>query len=212
MTIINIELLLLKIPELCNLFLYGFIFMTIFTWITNIKLDVYIYVLWGLFVNYIIINMYALCHVFILSKYDISEPVKILTYSFTAMITPFFITELTKKPSFRNFLSKYVHKTVNSDLLDDVIDFNKRTIITAYLKNSDVYYRGILFAKDEHGNDSYISLIKYAVYDRNDNEVILDMSKDDVNSSVLINLRDTESVELYYEDDSDVWKWMTKDL
>ena len=65
MNIIDLSVLIDNVPRLCNLFLYGFIFMTIYTWLTNKKLDMYLYILWGLFVNFIIVNFYKAAHTFI---------------------------------------------------------------------------------------------------------------------------------------------------
>ena len=141
MNIIDLSVLIDNVPRLCNLFLYGFIFMTIYTWLTNKKLDMYLYILWGLFVNFIIVNFYKAAHTFIFDDYYFSEPIKILIYSISAINLPFIITFILNTNKVRNILSKCANKTISDDILDDVIDYKKKNIVKAYLKDLVLEYK-----------------------------------------------------------------------
>lgn len=209
MNIIDLSVLIDNVPRLCNLFLYGFIFMTIYTWLTNKKLDMYLYILWGLFVNFIIVNFYKATYTFIFDDYYFSEPIKILIYSISAISLPFIITFILNTNKVRNILSKCANKTISDDILDDVIDYKKKNIVKAYLKDSNLYYLGSLAIREEKGSDSYIGLIDYQVFNMDTGELLLDTTQEDYQTSVILNLHDLKSVELYYSSGSDTWEWLS---
>ena len=106
-------------------------------------------------------------------------------------------------------MNKISKRTWDDDIFKDVIDYNKRTMMILYLKNSDIIYSGIFKLREQKGANSNICLIKYSIIKKESNVLI--RKHEDIKSSVIINLQDVERVELVYEDDSEVWKWLNKD-
>ena len=103
---------------------------------------------------------------------------------------------------------KLNHKSIHEDIFDDIIDYNKKTILQVYIKNSSVMYIGTFKVREEKGSESYIALIDYAAMDVNTRNVIFNPNKKNLNSSVIINLRDVERIEVIYAKDSDLWNYL----
>lgn len=182
--------------------------MSIYGWINNRKFEISIITIWSLFVSNLIIVVYAAIHSILFQFYDFNEYIKILIYIITGTLSPFFITYLFKTKIFTLMLLKTNHKTINSDIFDDVIDYDKKTMLRIYMKNSNVLYIGTFKFREEKGNESYIALIDYASMNSDTKDIIFKPDDNDMKSSVVINLRDIERIELIYEQDSEIWKRM----
>lgn len=125
----------------------------------------------------------------------------------TAIIVPEFIVKIINSSYIRK-LSIFLNKTtVKHDIFEDAIDYNKKTLMNIYLKDSDIYYAGTFKLRERKGIESYIMLTDYIVC-TNDDECICDYSNQGLNSSVLINLQDIGRIELIYEKDSKTWEWL----
>lgn len=197
-------------PDLINLFLPGFIFMSVYGWIKNKKFDVSILTIWSLFISELIVVFYAVIHSVVLSSHVFNNYFKILIYVMTSVALPFLIIYLCNTKFFRQILFKTNNKSVNSDIFDDIIDYNKKTILRIYIKNSNVLYIGTFKIREEKGNESYIALINYASMNYNTKDIIFYPDTKNLKSSVAINLKDIERIELVYENDSEVWKRLMK--
>ena len=198
------------IPELINLFLSGFIFMEIYNWLTNRNMDISVIVLWSLFVNTLIVIFYSAVHSFIFVSYDFHEAVKILIYILTGCILPFVIVYVQKSKLLKEILYRTNNKSINSDIFEDIIDYDKTTMMKVYIKGSDVYYIGAFKYREEKGLDSYIVLINYASLNKETVKTVFKPSKEGVKSVAAINLQDIERIEIIYDDESEVWKNMNK--
>lgn len=182
--------------------------MSIYNWLTNTQMDVYILGLWSIFFNSLIRTICSALHTFIWADVDFNESIKTILYIFIAVCSSIFVVKLRDCNCIRNILVKIGKRTIHADILDDVIDYDKRTIMTVYLKDSDVYYRGIFRLRDEKGSDSYISLINYISFSRSDDEEIFNPKDANLDASVIFNLHDVERIELFYEKNSQTWKWL----
>ena len=92
------------IPELVNLFLSGFIFMSMYTWITNKKIDISSITIWSLFISVLIKTFYSLLHSFILLDCSFDENFKVIIYVVTGFILPFVFIRLKNSKVFRYIL------------------------------------------------------------------------------------------------------------
>lgn len=194
---VNLKDLINIIPELIQLFLPGFIFMSIYNWFNNKKLEISIIILWSLFISYI---ANAIATLFTSNATGISI-ISVIIGALSAIL----ITLLKKIKIFNNFLSRVNHKSINSDIFDDIIDYEKKTIMCIHLKNSDIFYMGTFCIREEKGLESWIVLVDY--YELNkDNTILFNSNKSSKNYSIAINERDIERVECVYEDDSNTWK------
>lgn len=172
----------------------------------NKKYNISIITIWSLFISNIIVLLYSNIHTIILTHKNFNESFKSLVFALTGLITPFIITCFCKTKLFSYILLKTNNKSINSDIFNDVIDYNKKTIMRIYMKNSLTMYIGTFKIREENGIDSYIVLINYASLDvtMGKKRIIFNPENHNLKSSVVINLRDIERIELVYENDSKI--------
>lgn len=194
------------IPELCMLFVPGLIFVLLYNWLNNKQSDIGLIVLWSLFVGFIINTAYAAIHSFMFSSVNFHEAIKAIVYYITAVVSAFALTALKHSKPVEKVLYYTNHKTINGDIFDDVFDYEKPIILHVYLKSCDYSYIGQFVLREEKGLDSWITLIDYSQLDNKTSEELYSPTKDNLKSSIMLNLNDIESIQVIYEPDSEVWK------
>lgn len=199
----SIKDLMSIIPDLTNLFLSGFIFMRVYGWLNNKKIDITIFTIMSLFISILIKSLYATLHIFILPGVDIHESVKVIIYSSTGFILAILCTQLLKINLFRKLFYKINNKSINDDIFDEMIDNDKRTMMNIFLKSSDTYYIGRFYFREQKEAESRIALVDYYRMDQNDLTPKFDPDCSGIGSSVIINLQD---IEIFYEKASKVWE------
>ena len=68
----------------------------------------------------------------------------------------------------------------------DLIDDEEPTMMSIYLKSSDVYYVGKYCYREENGLDSWIALINYCCASGRNNKIIYNPQKENKKSTVMI--------------------------
>lgn len=192
------------VNELINMFFAGFVFVTIFNWLTSSKMELYLVGIWSLFINAFIKAIFTTLHKlwFVNTNFDNNH--KVIIYVIAAIITAIGGAKLYNSGWIRIILSKLGKKTLGNNIFKDVIDFNKKTIMLVYLKDSDYFYSGTFKLMDEHDADSYITLIDYSIFNKGDNKLL--RNNTGYKMSIIFSLHDIEHIELLYEDDSEVWR------
>lgn len=203
---INIKDLIPIMSDLINLFLSGFIFMYAYNWINNKKIDTSILAICSLFISTLIRSFYSAIHIFVLPNIKIHDAIKIIVYSFTGFLFAVLLTRIKSTKVFIHMLYIVNNKSINDDIFDDIIDYDKRTMMNIYIKSSDVYYIGRFSFREENGIDSWISLVEYCCVDKKTNNKLFEPAEGGLCSSVAIHLKDIERIEIIYENDSEVWK------
>lgn len=207
-SVIELHELIVIVPEICNLFLSGLIFMSVFNWINKVEIDTYVFLIWSLIANVIITSVSKMLHLFIYGATDINIDTLIVLSCSIAVISPFFISLIYNSRRLAKLMGSISHKTFNNDILDDVVDMEKRNMVAAYIKNTDIYYTGALVVYEEKGKDSYITLIEYEVVDKNSNKVLQDSTKS--KTVAVLNMQDIYRLEIYYEDGSRTWTMLSE--
>lgn len=202
MIFISIKDLLPIIPDLTDLFLSGLLFLMIYGWLNTKRYDISLLTLWSLFISHIIKICYDITPI------NLAKPYMSALYILTGIVLAVLITWLKRREIIGKIISSFNNKSINDDIFDDVIDYDKRTLMRVYLKSSNIYYLGRFAYREENGNDSWICLFEFGVIDKETNDEIYDPSNCDLKSSVVINLSNVERIELIYEDDSKVWQRM----
>ena len=179
--------------------------MCIYNWFMSSKRELHVTFLWSLFISFIVINICSLVHDVIITNYIFSGSLKVCIYILICAISPICIVKL-RETFLPNLVYKINHKTINTDIFDDVMDYDENTYMKIYLKNSSRYYIGRFCNREEKGLDSWIALTNYIAVDNVTNDVKNNPKEDGLKSSVIINLREVERIELVYEDGSKVWQ------
>lgn len=186
--------------------------MCIWTWLIKLKSETYLTILWSLFINVIIKELCSFIRNMIIPGIYIPESTKFVIYLFFAIIAPFILYCVARLPFFKSVLSKIVRKTLNDDIFNDVLDLKKGTTLIVYIKNSPYYYLGDFKIRDEHGEDSIIGITHYTIYDKSSNEVIRNGDDFENGSLIVFHLKDIESIEFVYSENSDTWKFLSTNI
>lgn len=206
MIIITIKDLIYLIPDMINLFLSGFIFMSLYNWLNNRKMDITLLTVWSLFINTLIKSFYSVIHYYLMQDVTFGEPLKILIFTFTGVLLAFLITFLKRIPIFQDIFYYANNKSLNDDIFDDIIDYKKKTMMKIYLKSSEIYYLGRFSFREEKGLESWLVLVDYYCLSKKDDQIVFDPDKGKLKSSVAITLKDVERIEIIYENDSETWE------
>ncbi len=189
--------------EILDLFFAGYIFIMIFNWLTGIKMEIYLIGIWSLVTNKFIKTIFLAIHSILFVKVDFDENIKVIVYVIFAIISAFLLAKLYNSNKIRKLLSIVCLKTFGNNAFKDLIDFNKRTMMLVYPKDSEWFYGGAFKLMDENGSDSYIALIEYCIYNKEDGQLLRDHSQHKM--SITFRMQDIEHIELLYEEDSEVW-------
>ena len=195
------------VPDLIDLFLSGFIFMTMFNWFNNRKAELATTILWSLFVSYMIKNVYSV--IFLLKPNSVETYVKSIIYVTTGALLSVVIKKLKSLKCIMQITRKINNKTLYNDLLDNVIDYTLPIYMQVYPKGSNHYYIGRFAMREENGIDSLLALIDYKVVDKEYNTCIYNPQESDLKSSMIFFLKDIEHIEIIYENESCVWKHLS---
>lgn len=142
MSLINLHELIKIVPDLINLFLPGYVFILVYGWMKAKKYDVSILIVSSLFLSYTISIFYTVVHDIILSDYNFNEALKSLIYISSGLIFSLIIVFLQNTKVFKKILRKLNHKALHDDIFDNILDYNNKTILQIYMKNSPVLYIG----------------------------------------------------------------------
>ncbi len=197
------------IQDLLYLFAPGFIFMMVYIYFNNKKIDIGIFTILCLFISYFIKVGCSFFHLFLFSNININETIKIVIYFVLAFIFAMLFTMIKNTKLTKALFNKVNNKSIYDNIFDGIIDYQKPTTLQIYLKSSKTQYTGRFVCIEEKGLDSWIVLADYVRY-VNDVEVFCPVDYN-IKSSVTINLHDIESIEIIYKDDSNVWKEITKE-
>lgn len=209
----NLKDILEIIPDFINLFLSGFIFIYAYNWLNNRDNDISIITIWSVIISCLIKSSLSALHIIILPSVTVPDSVKIIIYFIIGLVLAVVAALLKRKNIFAKILYFVNYKSVNNDIFDDLIDYQKRTMMLVYLKSSDIYYVGRFNYREEKGSDSWIALIHYCSINAKTRDIIDNYDNEDsLPSSVLINFRSIERIELIYENDSELWKWLNVSL
>lgn len=177
--------------------------MSIYLWLKSKEMDYSILTVYSLCISFVISNFYTALHGFVMTEKIFNDGFRITIYIITAVILPFLYVYLVEDKLLAKILKRFSHKIVNDSIFDTIIDDDKATSILVQLKNCNVYYIGKLRLREENKNDSWFVLIDYLTIDKTTNNVL---QNDGLNSLMPFKLQDVERMEIYYEDDSKVWK------
>lgn len=160
----------------------------------------------SLFISFLVKSFYATIHSFIFKNIIINDSLKVIIFSLTGLILALICTYVKHTYFITKILYRINNKSINNDIFDDIIDYDKRTMMNIYIKSSDIYYIGRFSFREENGIDSWISLVDYCSVNKKTEDKIFDPEESGLKSSIAINLNSIERIELIYEDDSEVWK------
>ena len=157
-------------------------------------------VIWSIISSVIITSCYKLLHIWILSSWNVPEPLKILVYIMTALAAAFLVYFIKESSVFKVIIQKLCYKTPNDNIFDDLIDYKKNTDMIIYLKAGNYYLGKFCMLSDDK---SWIALANYKYYNSKTLEVEYVPSWDE--TCVVIPMSEIMRIEIMYEPNSTTW-------
>lgn len=187
--------------KLIELFLPGFVFISIFDRFSYSKRDVSLTVLWSIFISYMIKMFYSAIST-LFPKMTIPDPVKALIYIVTAFIIGTVFSKLWLNGTIFKPFRKLFHTTQNKDLFDDIIDRERAMNVVLHMKDGREIFGAFRF-RDESRDKLYIALLPYYF---SDDPKISERQENGQKSILAVNLNEAQCVEFIYKDGSKVWE------
>lgn len=209
----QLNTMLYIVPDLMNLFVPGFIFIKLLSWLNNKKFETSTTILYSLVISYLTQILFKWLHLNLFKTVDFDEYIKIVIYILFCTISALVCAKFRDNKFILKIIRYFHGKSINPDAMDDLVDYSNGTKAKIYIKNTDICYIGQICYVEEKGADSYIALIHYVVV-LVDNHTkpykltkLYDLKQDmNINTIAMFSLRDIDRIELIYQDNSNVWK------
>lgn len=185
----EIKELIYSLPYILLYIVPGAIFLKMYAFICSKKgSDYQHFILGSIILSYIIVKLMEL-----ITK----QPVLIIL---ATIILAYYFSLFYRSSLFEKLLDvARIHKTINDNIFDDIIDFNNGTYIQVYLPNERIVYYGAVSIYDEN-KDGYLVLSNYLAKNYS-NEIINDYSDNDT-ECVAIRISDISRFEISYSPES----------
>jgi|GEM_PF-5938474 len=159
-----------NVPELMNLFVPGFIFLTFYRYLIDDENDKY---------EYTVIKSIAISYcINIAFSFIDKQLIKLLVCLGVSVILPIILYFSVKKTGLLNLLlQKVTHTSEAQNIWDDTIDSQKGSYISFYIKNKEQIFRisGYVFAYVALEDSCDIAVKEYKIYHRIslENEILI---------------------------------------
>lgn len=113
---------------------------------------------------------------------------------------------IIKSKSFNEVLYHMGRKSINDNILDDILDYDNGCALQLFDNDNSHVYVGHLFGCEEKAKESYIVLRGYSVYlmDAETEELTVVSEKTEYESLLCVNLSDIRRIQVYYPENSNI--------
>lgn len=184
-----------NIPNLISNIVYGYIFLSVYYWISFVKQNNYKnFIMKCVVINYILKNFYKITFFqFISNKYE-NRPIVVILLCVITLIIALTSGKIVHATWFNDTLEKiHLYRTTNENIWDDVI---KTGMFLQIYMNDGTSYLGMYRKSESFEREPFILLSRYQKLDKND-KVVEDYF-DDINKFILLNTKDFERIEIDY--------------
>ena len=184
------------IPLILQFYVPGFIFLSIFRYLTSkIIKDSQSGVILSVVVSYALISITEILTTK-LNLFKDSVLIKSgITIVFGSVVSIIFAL-LFRSVWFSKALAIFFNKTPNDDIWMDILDFKKGSNLKIYERGKDYYVTGHHFVNEEKGSDSWFAITAYSKKNFQNDDIIEDHSKDD-KAIFVVRLCDVEHIEIF---------------
>ena len=191
--------LLDNIPLILQYWVPGFVFLTVFRFLTSTKSkDQQSGVLMSAVISYVLIAMTEILTRIISSLNFVDDSVLIKSgFAIIIGIIGSIICALVVRAGwFSKLLVALFHKTPNDNIWMDIIDFKEGSNLKIYEKGKDYYIIGHHYANEEKGNDSWFAVTAFSKAKREDDTIFENHSGNE-KAVLAIRLSDIEHMEIF---------------
>lgn len=163
------------------------------------------YTVWSVVISYIIKSFVDLCDSIIIPDSQMNASTTIIVCIIVSIILAIICSKMFDNKKLRSVLNFINHKSVNSDIWRDIVDYDNGTTLKIFLKNG-ITYIGVLIIHEENGKDSWFALKGHcATYPDGTEFNSCALADTDIISTVAIQLSNVDRIELYYNKDTKIF-------
>lgn len=199
----NIKEFVAYLPEILIYIVSGFLFIKVFYFINYKNTDTNItYILVSsISIGFIIKYSFDLINI---KKY-LNVQLYYLILCAISVVMSFIVSFIYNSQMYANILKWFkVNRTINKDIWDDIIDKKYPTFVKMQMKSDKNYYYGQVKLVEENNKNPYIVLFEYQCF--NSEGVLLADYSNDGTYQILLDTKEAISIELIYNDESDLAK------
>lgn len=114
-----------------------------------------------------------------------------------SLILGILLSLVFKSETFKKMTLKCFHKTLYDDIWQDVFDFKNGTNLKVYMRDKTYYVVGHYKYNEEKGDDSWMALSAYGMFDKANNKPVGLSYVDNENVIITLRMRDIEHIEVF---------------
>ena len=195
MIFINLQQIIDIIPSILQYFIPGYIFLTLFNWITAKTQTESQKTIFSCVISFISISIIKTLNSF-LFKWDLLNNNIWINVLFSVLLCTATSIPLAKLFS-SNMVEKFVNDKFSISLHKEILDslINKSANLKIYLKNKDYYFMGHLDSYSIEKGETMICVKQQIKCDFNDNEIY--SQEHNPNAYMLFNLKEVDYIEIF---------------
>lgn len=204
MIIITIKELVNNLPLILEYFVPGFIFAIVYQFLTSKNFKNVGFITIACIVSSVIIkNILATLHLYIFPSVVFSNEAKVIITCIFAILISIGCAKISELKIVNKGFSLLSHKSIYNDVWRDVIDYKLGTTLIIYSKNEMII--GKLWVHEEKGLDSWFVLRDYIIVNMETNETLESDSFEESKSTIAINLKNIEKIEIHYNNKTNIF-------
>lgn len=157
---LNISAILAELPLILEYFIPGFLAIEFYDFLISKKSNDHL-IFESVAVSYIIKMLYHLLHSFLFQDLQVNLGFRMLILSTTSLISSVILVKFRESNCAEKMLSKINHKTIHTNIWDDILNLNNDTMICATFNNVEI--SGKIYSFEERGDDSWFVLKDYVI-------------------------------------------------
>ena len=195
MIFINLQQIIDIIPSILQYFIPGYIFLTLFNWITAKTQTESQKTIFSCVISFISASIIQAFNSLIF-KWDLLENniwVNVLLSVLVCTATSIPLAKLFSSKSVENFVNDKLSVSLHEEILNSLI--HKSANLKIYFKNKDYYFIGHLDSYSIEKGETMICVKQHIKYDFNDKEIYTQEHND--KAYMLFNLKEVEYIEIF---------------
>lgn len=184
----------------------GYVLLKIYSFFRNAKYTEATVTIWSVILSFLLVTMVNILDGVMFPDRVLNSWGLLITPVLLAVLCAFISVWAVKTKLFRWILQTVNHKSINHNIWDQIVDYDLGTEVAVKIKGENVLYVGGLLSIEENGLESWFTLSSHIKMNADDRTIIYDTSEESGARSVLaVNMRDVETIELFYDDSSTVY-------
>lgn len=191
------------LPNILQYFIPGVWCIILYNFIFSKKLDIHANIVSSVVISYLLLSIISLLRT--LTPLNLLPNAALLNSCMSFIIGTVLTISLAlfcNTKLFRNFTINLFHKTISTNIWNDVLDYKNGSNLKVYVKNKDYYIVGQYLAMEEDSSDPWLAMSSFGKYDKISNDPYNAQNHepnfiDDNTVKIVIRFSEIEHIEIF---------------